>query len=136
MLKCATTENYQLFQDGPYNSWGNLSNMPDEYYIFSSIYLHGEIQEEAGFDIVYWLEGDFQIDLSKGIHDCEVFITPDDSVKCKFYCWNDESWVNRIHTDQFGKKWKVIRKLGLIIKPNDITRNYVEKCFREERSYL
>lgn len=90
MLKCTTTEPYSMFSSEEkipsidVSKYKGISGIKNK--IFCNIYLHGKIEDLAGFDIPIWLDGDFVEDFSDGVHDCEVILS-DDSYMCKLYCW-------------------------------------------------
>jgi len=78
-----------------------LINTPGET-VRHNIYLHGDLETDAGFDIPIFLEGEYT---DSGIHDVE-FIFPDKVTMCKMYLWNFK---------EFGIK----RVNGLIVDIND-----------------
>ena len=50
------------------------------------IYLHGELQEEAGFDLCHI----DQVPEEEGIYDCEVILPNHDTRQCKLYYWKSK----------------------------------------------
>lgn len=54
-----------------------------EHPVTGYIYLHGELQDEAGFDLCHI----DQLPEKEGIYDCEVILPNHDTRQCKLYYW-------------------------------------------------
>ena len=88
MIKVTTTNAHSMFciDAKPMidiSKYSGLTNIPK--HINTYIYLHGSIQDEAGFDIPVFLEGEY---VDEGIHDIEVLL-PSKTVACKMMLWKD-----------------------------------------------
>jgi len=106
------------------SNYKGLTNVPED--VSSNIYLHGDIQSRAGYDIPIFLEGEF---FGEGVHDVFVLLPSEekegevDEVPCKMYVWK----VNYLG--------RVMYK-GYIITPECESREFVEKQFKNKEKHI
>ena len=95
------------------SKYKGLINIPDKK-ITINVYLHGTVENKAGFDIPMFLEGDY---VEEGIHDVEVLLS-NETIKCKMYLWNyvTKNVTSNIDGGYYGD-WTAIQ--GLIVDIND-----------------
>lgn len=90
---------------------------------FVNMYLHGDVQDLAGFDLVSLVDGEFK--LAEGEHECLVEL-PSSKTECLLVLWNagktgdDRGW------------WK-----GLVVAKTDAdSLSYARRCAKEKTSIL
>lgn len=82
-------------------------------YVFGYVYLHGKLEEKAGFDIVDTKTEKETKNISEGIHDVEVVYTDGTSEFAKLFYWHGK-YIPR----------------GLIVSPEDEEgMKYAQECF-------
>lgn len=143
MLKCTTTGPYPSFLGGELDDirilvedvkdFPGLANVPKDIRISSNIYLHGRIEERAGFDIPIWLDGDYEVDMVDGIHDCEVHLR-EEVVLCKLYCWHVEPYGTLIGSGGATKNYISIK--GFIIEEGDESKKFVEEKYHAKEEWI
>jgi len=130
MIKVTTTSPYSMFSFGNeesplintdgYKGFSNIPEWAKSHNFIGSVYLHGDVQHKAGFDIPIFLDGDFP--LKDGVYDC-IALVPDE-VKCKMYVWFRGIVPGR-------------RMMGLIVDINDSESiKYAETCMIDKPSIL
>jgi hypothetical protein len=115
-----TTENPENGYHNSYVDKSNYSgykNQPDNWV--NRVYLHGDLQGIAGYDLVEFLEGEFVTD---GIFDVIVDLK-DQKINSKMYLWSFYE-NDKLHV------------LGLIIDKNDDDKEYVEICYDQKRKNI
>lgn len=118
--------NVYAIEQGTYNKYDNGK----ELTTFSYVYLHGELDDEIGFDIVA-IEVDELNNLTEsGIYDVNVIKPNGDTVEAKLYFWQ----VDRVY-DFSGNTMKVNR--GLIVYSDDTESvEYAKSKFEIRADYL
>lgn len=114
MLTFTTTQPHSMFGSGEPLVPQRKRAILNAHDVHTCVYLHGEIQGLAGFDIPVLVEGDLDMGLEHMGEECMVEPFPFEPKRCKLYMWFDGSNVTGLES---GRKLRSVH--GLIVAEDD-----------------
>lgn len=104
------------------NVFSDDTESPQATHTVSGVYLHGEIENRAGFDCIGYRS--FHLPVEPGVHRIIVTIK-DEQVPCLLFLWRR------------GDDLKIDSVAGLIVDPNDSGAcAYAAKCYHEQPLHI